>query len=569
MIDKFRFEYPNPTPAEIQGIFDGAPACPSAKTPFSAGLAGKTVHITAEKASFAWTFGTDGSVTVRENSDAPLRVEAGVLELSGLYLVAHRIPGTVRFLAAAIDLERGLGTVCECWFGSAAFPAREVQRVFYSGRIAGSGGGGEKIHEPTGRLTGKALLWKNDAGEREMTIYATAMCSSFLDVGTPNAGDTFTAPSDYLELSYRHFLYSRVEVEFSGGFVLELLDLYTLRSTGMRLALDENNRPVFRMYTAKGKLLGQLAAYGPFQPPAAPVELPPPPPGMEKGFRFAYRPFTMTRPMTCAEIDEVSAKAPIWTGSFRGPNNENSEMMLPCTERLEGMRFSLRFDSGAVWEYEISGKNAMRFRYNGEQNWREERYEAFESDHNLFFMAHTVTGKLPMETMNIALDIDEGLVTCIYNRMGNAAHPREPLQEWLFGIVEAPGITPPKYKRHGFTTELVGRSFTWTYTKAMASQHIYSSPVSYSWSIMMGDGSPGLMWSSPCKYAKIREGIYFMSWIEERSAGNQNAILFNTKTMHDVGACLGINHEQVFEFNTFGAESRSAGFIDLREVYGI
>jgi hypothetical protein len=340
------------------------------------------------------------------------------------------------------------------------------------------------------------------------------------------------------------------------------------------------------MYGAGGKLLGQLAAYGPFTPQPAPSfgpppdapaagENAPPAPVFEKGFRFAYRPFTMTKPMTCAEVDEASKKALVWKGSFRGPNNENSEMMLPCTEKLSGKIFSLDFDGGRRWEYEIRGRHEMRFRYDGfrgsgsDSAWHEERYEAFESDSNLFFFVHTVTGKLPMETMNIVLDFDSGLAACIHNSMGNREHPREPLQDWLFGTIGAEGITPPKYARHGFTTELVGKSFTWSYTKTMTSQHIYSSPSSYSWTIMLGDGSPGIMWSSPCKYVKIREGIYLMSWVEERSAGNQNAILFNTKTMHDVGACLGINHEQVFEFNTFGAEARSAGSIDLGGIYGI
>jgi hypothetical protein len=76
------------------------------------------------------------------------------------------------------------------------------------------------------------------------------------------------------------------------------------------------------------------------------------------------------------------------------------------------------------------------------------------------------------------------------------------------------------------------------------------------------------MWSSPCKYAKIRDGVYMMSWIENRSAGNLNSFLFNTKTMHDVGVAFGINHNQEFEFNTFGAESRAAGSIDLGGIWG-
>ena len=54
-----------------------------------------------------------------------------------------------------------------------------------------------------------------------------------------------------------------------------------------------------------------------------------------------------------------------------------------------------------------------------------------------------------------------------------------------------------------------------------------------------------------------------MSWIEHRSQGIQGTFLFNTKTMHDCGTCYGLNHDQTFEFNTFGAEARFAGYVDL------
>ncbi|GHU09393.1 hypothetical protein FACS189431_7380 [Alphaproteobacteria bacterium] len=67
------------------------------------------------------------------------------------------------------------------------------------------------------------------------------------------------------------------------------------------------------------------------------------------------------------------------------------------------------------------------------------------------------------------------------------------------------------------------------------------------------------MGSFPCRYVKIRDGIYLVSWIEIRSQGIQGVLLFNTKTMHDVGTCHGMTHDHSFEFNTFGVESRYGG----------
>jgi hypothetical protein len=280
----------------------------------------------------------------------------------------------------------------------------------------------------------------------------------------------------------------------------------------------------------------------------------------------------MTHPMTRQEVDSNIAgdTAMFWDGSFRGPGNEHSEGMLPTTDLLyksiEGGKFSLKFDSGQVWEYELTGANSMKFRSSPTDAWHTERYEAFESASRLILLAHTVTGAVPAVSFCTAIDLDNGLVTCAYGTMGNPDVPREPLRDFLFGVIVAPGITPVN-ERHNYTKELVGRSYTWSYTPLLASQHIYSSPHSYSWSIFL-DNKPGPMWSSPCEYVKIREGIYMMSWIENRSAGNLNSFLFNSTTMHDMGVAFGINHNQVFEFNTFGAESRSAGTLDLSEIWG-
>jgi hypothetical protein len=190
-----------------------------------------------------------------------------------------------------------------------------------------------------------------------------------------------------------------------------------------------------------------------------------------------------------------------------------------------------------------------------------ERYEAFEADENLAFFTHCSDGTEPTEIFQFAVDLASGLVTALISRLDNEKYTRELTQEWLFGIIETAGVVPSA-ERHGFTEELAGKSFTWTYSDEIASQHIYSTSESYSWSIMM-NGEPGMMWSSPCKYVKIRDGVYMMSWIEHRSAGTQGTFLFNTKTMHDCGTCFGITHDQIFECNAFGAEARSAGSIDI------
>jgi len=220
-------------------------------------------------------------------------------------------------------------------------------------------------------------------------------------------------------------------------------------------------------------------------------------------------------------------------------------------------------------DYAFIDRHTLRFMLDGSGNWQSTRYEAFESDAGLVLVAHLIPGP-PIHGMTLTLDLREGLVTWVETYYGNTAYPREPLRDIRFGVILAAGITPPKYKRHGYTTELVGYSYTWDYSYSMTSQHIYSSPWSYSWSIMMPSGMPGITWSSPCVYIKIREGIYIFSWIEERAQAMCGTFLFNTKTMHDCGTACGISHsEDIFTFNTFGAQARSAGKLDLNEIYSI
>jgi len=129
-------------------------------------------------------------------------------------------------------------------------------------------------------------------------------------------------------------------------------------------------------------------------------------------------------------------------------------------------------------------------------DWKTERCEAFEADEGLAFFTHAFDSQRSTEVFQYAIDFKTGLVTCLISRLHNEKYPREPTKEWLFGCIDSndEGFKAPT-ERHGFTDELVGRSFTWTYNDQMC------------------------------------------------------------------GTCFGITHDQIFEYNTFGAESRSAGSI--------
>ncbi|MDR1726436.1 MAG: molybdenum cofactor biosynthesis F family protein [Acidobacteriota bacterium] len=558
----FFFEHTKLTADEVEKIVGGAPLAPLA-TGHEDRLAGKGVRLVFDDGeALDCAFAPGGGITVDGMGLGKVETRYALLSLGDIALFAYRVPDTLTAHIAVVDLATRQATLFEAWFAGERAPAREVQRAIRHGAVSGGEVAGHR-HAPTKRLTGKAVFWRDagDAGGGTLTVYATPMCSSYVPDGSP---DTYTAASDYYEIDARRYIYSRVEAEFSGALTVEVIDLYTMEKVGVRIGIDDGDEPEFRAYRSRGEVLGQLASYGMFGTPggaqagAPSAPSTPKAPPMPKGMRMVYRPFEMTKPMTIGEVAALAAKTGSWTGAFEGPRKQAK--MLPYSDLLASRSFRLRFDGGNAYDYEMRDRHAMRFRAaaDGRQTaWKEERYEAFEADDRLLFMTHATDGEKPLEILQFAIDLKNGLATCLRSTLDNRERPREPRQEWMFGVVEMEGVAPVA-ARHSFTAELTGRSVTWEYNDAVASQHIFSTPESYSWSIIM-NSEPGLMWSSPCKYVKIRDGVYMMSWIEHRSAGTQGTYLFNTKTMHDCGTCYGVTHEQVFEYNTFGAEARSAG----------
>ena len=560
----FSFEHTNLTQEQVKTAVNAfAPAAPAASPRF----ADKAFYFALDGGeSLRCEFNKDGSnITVRGLGASNGKVPYAALELGSVFLIAYQVPGALTSHIAVCDTESRLATVYETWLCGEGVPAREVCREVHHGYITGREVPNHRP-SPTKRLVGKAVRWNGDLGS-SLSIYATFMASSFVPDGS---NQTFTAPTDYFEFDYHTYLYSRCEVEFSGELVLEVFDLHTMKLIGVRLGITKNDNFEFRPYTASGKLLGQFAAYGPFgleydQPPRfsrrpSGGENAAPPP-MPKGARIAYRPFQMVHKMTLEEVRDLAARTGAWKGAFAGTGKE--KRCMPTSEIMLGHKvFNLNFD-GKVFSYRITGKFETQFKLAPGDDWRTERCEAFEADEGLAFFTHAFDGQKPTEVYQYAIDFKTGLATCLISRLNNEKYPREPTQEWLFGYIDSneKGFKAPA-ERHSFTDELVGRSFTWTYTDDMCSQHIYSTGESYSWSILM-NGIPGMMWSSPCKYVKIRDDVYMMSWIEHRSAGTQGLYLFNLKTMHDCGTCFGITHDQIFEYNTFGAEARSAGSIQM------
>jgi hypothetical protein len=242
---------------------------------------------------------------------------------------------------------------------------------------------------------------------------------------------------------------------------------------------------------------------------------------------------------------------------------------MPFTDMLVGMEFTLRYDNGGpVRHYRVDDMYKLKYREDGESQWHEEAYRAYEGDEKLVWFSHFLTDSKPRASVQVALDLINGLTTCIHSQMGTKYFGNETSYYAIFGVAEMEGLKPPQYVRHEFTDELVGHAFSWSYSDQMTSMHLYATPHSMSWTIFTGNQTLGAQWGSPCIYVKVRDGVYLFVQNEEACNGHQMCVLINTKIMHDCGfgfngGAGGVN------LGLTGAIGRHIGQFDVKEYFSL
>lgn len=505
-------------------------------------------------------------LSLAENGGESVECPYLTLEMGEIVLLTHLIPGTQRGWNVVFDFRTHLVTAFEIWF-SGYSDNREVQRQIHYGWADFFGGEPPKErHALTNRLEGKGFWWRDDMGSETLTFFPSVIYSTFVETNHPRGGITICAPSDYIRINDHLFIYSRVEAEFSGVFVLEVINLFRIEKIGIRLGFDDNDELDYAMYTARGRITGQAASfeamnnYGTQLQYEEHMDVKP-----DKGWRPVYRPGKLHESMTKGQVEEAVARD---CSIFRGGSIMAGSNNMELSERLVGLKFTVRLDDGPAFDYAVSDISHLRWSPAGEERWHDEVYQAFEPAEKLILFSHMLTGSADHRNFTIAADFSNGLVTCVDAHIGNWRTDWEVGHKARFGILETEGVTPPLVRRHGFTTELVGSSFTWTYGDSMSSVHVYSSPESYSWTIFMPDYAGGMTWSSPCFYVKLREDAYLFSWVEETCNGNQGIMVFNPRTMHDGGFFFGVSPSGL-SLTSLGAVARTAGSFDIMPYFQI
>ena len=535
---------------------------PASASPRSDVFAGKSLRVVTDKGpALAYRFGRNGRLTFAEDGGKAVEAGYGALTLDRIALFSHLIPGTQRGYAVIVDQDTGAATAFELWF-SGYSDNREVQRAIHYGYVEQPGQPASKArHGTTSRIEGKGFYWKQDGGAETLEFYPSAAYSHFVELSRQGGEMGYSAPADYIKIDDDFYIYSRVECELSGVFTLYAMDLNRVEQIGVRLGFDASDALEYYVFHGKGEWLGQIATFEKFGDVAGnPV---PPPADAPKGARRVYRPLKTMPKMTRAEVDAaVARKTTVFApGSVMAGNG------LPTTGWLAGKTLTLRYDDGPVMDYRFDGPESLSWRKNG-GGWTQARYQAFEAAPGVMLFGHLLEGEPNHDGHMIVADFHQGLVTCFNGYLNTPYFANVAGVKTLFGVIEMEGLTPPGYRRHDFTEELLGHALTWNYGPGLTSMHLYSTPHTVSWIIFTDTGAGGLEWSGPGAFVKIRDGLYFAYWLEEACNGTLGTILINMRTMHDAGIGYHCGAEGL-SLGQVGAHGRHAGRFDVARFYQV
>ncbi len=582
-----RFKYTKLTREQIVSKLARTAGSPKSVSAFSDALAGKSLKITTDEGPvLSYSFKDKNRLAFSESGGEAIEAGYGALTLKQMVLFSHMVPGTLKGYSVFVDLESNLVTVFEVWFCGGkdsqgqVLDDREVQRQFYFGFVEVAGKEAPKArHHTTNRIEGKGMYWKQDTGIETLELYPSVVSSNFVELTRQMDDLSYCSPSDYIFIDDNLFIYDRTECEFSGIMTLYVADLFTETQAGMRLGFNEKDELEYYMFRGTGKVIGHLARLQPFNEHGVKINL-----GMGtqsqpnqtapnlKGRRIAYRPARTFPNMSEEAVHQAAEKSTIafpWDpDSPKAPLSVMSPNTAPLSDLLVGKEFTLRYDNdGPVWEYRVLDKKTLNWRNSGETQWHKETYRAFEADEKLVLFAHMHDGSRPRTSVKIALDLLNGLTTCILSKMGTEYYGNEVSYRAIFGVAEIRNIEAPKYVRHEFTDELVGHGFARSWSDTMTSMHLYTTPHSAAWTIYTEDQTLGMQWCAPCIYVKLRTGVYLFNLVEEACDGIETCIAINMKTMRVCGfefegGPMGV------DLTVVGAIARHIGCYDVKRFLG-
>ena len=578
-IPMHRFKYTKLSKGQIgEKLKASAGSGPACRSEYSGELSGKSIKIiTDDGPVFDYSFSDKRNLALKVDGNQ-FTGSYGALTLNNMIFFSHMIQSEQKGYNVFIDQDTSLVTIIEVWFSGGRkertmggneiiIDDREVQRQIYYGYVEKNGQAApENRHHLTNRIEGKGMYWVQDTGIETLEFYSSVVSTNFVELTRLMDELGYCSPSDYLLVNDNMFIYNRTECEFSGIFTSYVVDLFTLTQVGVRLGFNERDELEYYMFRGQGKIVGELTPLGPFEkqgnePMFAPAAGSPRP--SVKGQRMAYRPARDFIHMTDEAVHEAALNS---TTNFAHTDMAVNNM--PFSDILAGREFTLRYDRGGpVIHYKVEDKFKLRYREDKGSTWQEVDYRAYEADNELAWFSHLIVDSKPRTSLQIALDLTNGLTTCIHSQMGTEYYGNEVSYYAIFGVAEMEGINAPKYIRHELSDDLVGHAWSWTYSNNMTSMHLFTAPNSHSWTIYTADQSLGSQWCGPSLLVKVRNGVHILAECEEACNGHEMIVMINEKLRRDCGFDFSGGKEGV-KLNLVGAIGRHIGYYDIKKYYG-
>jgi hypothetical protein len=242
------------------------------------------------------------------------------------------------------------------------------------------------------------------------------------------------------------------------------------------------------------------------------------------------------------------------------PDYSINQFCQPHCHELKGRRFRFVMDSGVDCELHITGKDTCEWNNVGDAP-KTAVYECLKGDDTTYLLDYDVTETLGSnDRVNhlYIIDLEQRLVTRLVCSIGDNPKLKNLVRSvYDFGAIEADGKELP-FRRHCFTSDLLGTRVEWHWNTSMWTQHQYFSTAFYriTWpdesSAVEKIGDPFEQLPSSdevAQYIKIKDNMYLFVLTEELQerilkgnalfCSNNMAFLQNYDRMYHVGRTFG------------------------------
>jgi putative NADH-flavin reductase len=273
----------------------------------------------------------------------------------------------------------------------------------------------------------------------------------------------------------------------------------------------------------------------------------------------------------------IRSQAPVFEGM--------SQYREPFSFDLAGQKLRLMFDDGKKYVVSFLDGHTLSWAELGTAG-SVEHYDCAKGGENVFFVNFEFASLSPRTNLTLVVDLDERLVTMVKTITDyHEKYPYMTDSSYYFGAIDVPGCELPK-RRHGFTTDLLGKRIHWHYAPGTEIIHVYYATDYMRVKMPDGKGWAGadpLDWEEmmerepydePAAFIKIKNGLYVVSCNEQNMStrgwtGNSLLFLIDTQRVHDVGRSFGHAgmevrkvHPENYLFGAFGEFVESDGVLE-------